>query len=38
MHEKVQNSFGFNIVGKTYADQYEGVLANTGLDIPVLRH
>ena len=26
MHEKVQNSFGYNIVGKAYAELYESVL------------
>jgi glycosyltransferase involved in cell wall biosynthesis len=26
MHEKVLNSFGFNVVGKAYADLYESVL------------
>ena len=31
MHEKVQNSFGFNIVGKAYADLYESILARTSV-------
>lgn len=29
MHEKVQNTFGFMIVGKAYCDLYESVLAKT---------
>jgi hypothetical protein len=26
LHEKVQNSFGFSVVGKAYAELYESVL------------